>query len=76
MIHLKDLEECLEGKTSSSTEADSIVAEGRHCLDNLDAASSKAKAELEHHAKECDEVEAKQQALKAQPVNTEQEVSR
>jgi hypothetical protein len=59
MVHLKGLEERHEGKTSSSIEAYSIVGEGRQYLNKLDAAHSKATAELKRQAEEHDDAQAK-----------------
>ena len=59
MVHLKGLEERLEGKTSSSTKVDSVVGEGRRQLNKMDAAHSKATAEQKCHAEEDDGAQAK-----------------
>jgi chromosome segregation ATPase len=70
------MEKCLKGETSCSTEVDSAVGEGRHYLNEMDAASSKAKAKLGRHTEERNEVQAERLTLKAQWANIEQEADK
>lgn len=73
MTHMASLAQRLEGDTSSSIEANSVMEEGHQQLGELDTARSMTVAELKRHAEERDEAQAKYQPLKMEQQNAAKE---